>query len=112
MKGATQRRLAVRLVGAVAIAFAAALALTWMLHERLTRRDIFRLLLALDVIAASSAFLRRSFPFRTAMPKFSRVSRRDAANSPFEFSASMRTAQLSKNIASSRFALRSSIAST
>ncbi|MBQ2346280.1 MAG: SpoIIE family protein phosphatase [Kiritimatiellae bacterium] len=44
MKGATQRRLAVRLVGAVAIAFAASLALTWMLHERLTRRDIFRLI--------------------------------------------------------------------
>ena len=40
----SQRRLAIRLVGAVAIAFAASMALTWMLHERLTRRDIFRLI--------------------------------------------------------------------
>ena len=43
MKGQAQRKLAWRLVGAVAIAFAASLALTWMLHEKMTRREMRRL---------------------------------------------------------------------
>ena len=39
-----QKKLVWRLVGAVAIAFVASLALTWVLHEQLTRRDTRRLL--------------------------------------------------------------------
>ncbi len=39
----SQRRLKWRLVGAVAIAFAASMALTWMLHEKMTRRETRRL---------------------------------------------------------------------
>ena len=37
--GTAQRKLARRLVGAVALAFVASLVLTWMLHEQLTWRD-------------------------------------------------------------------------
>ena len=37
--GTAQRKLAWRLVGAVALAFVASLVLTWMLHEQLTWRD-------------------------------------------------------------------------
>ena len=43
MKAGAQRKLAGRLVGAVLIAFAASMALTWMLHERMTRREMYRL---------------------------------------------------------------------
>ncbi len=42
--GPQQRRLAVRLVGAVALAFAASLVLTWTLHEKITRRDMLHLI--------------------------------------------------------------------
>ena len=38
MKNVSQRKLAGRLVGAVLLAFAASMAFTWMLHERMTRR--------------------------------------------------------------------------
>ena len=38
-----QRRLAWRLLGAVAIAFVASLALTWVLHERMTKSEMLRL---------------------------------------------------------------------
>ena len=41
---AIQRRLVRRLVGAVAVAFAASMALTWILHERMTRREVFHLI--------------------------------------------------------------------
>jgi serine phosphatase RsbU (regulator of sigma subunit)/anti-sigma regulatory factor (Ser/Thr protein kinase) len=43
MKTVAQRKLARRLVGAVAIAFAASMVLTWMLHERMTQREMRRL---------------------------------------------------------------------
>ncbi len=43
MKTEAQRKLAGRLVGAVLIAFAASMALTWMLHERMTRHEMYRL---------------------------------------------------------------------
>lgn len=39
----TRRRLALRLVGAVVVAFAASMALTWMLHERMTMRELHNL---------------------------------------------------------------------
>ena len=44
VNGTAQRRLAWRLLGAVAIAFAASLAFTWTLHEWLTGRDMKRLI--------------------------------------------------------------------
>ena len=40
MKSMAQRKLARRLVGAVSIAFLASMALTWMLHEKMTSREI------------------------------------------------------------------------
>ena len=40
---AAQRRLAWRLVGAVAIAFAASMALTWVLHERMAKSEMHRM---------------------------------------------------------------------
>ena len=43
MKTDGRRRLAWRLVGAVAIAFAASMALTWVLHERMTQGELHRL---------------------------------------------------------------------
>ena len=43
MKTVSQRRLAWRLVGAVALAFAASMALTWVLHERMTQGELHRL---------------------------------------------------------------------
>ena len=43
MKTASQRRLAWRLVGAVALAFAASMVLTWVLHERMTQSELHRL---------------------------------------------------------------------
>ena len=43
VKGTAQRRLVRRLVGSVAIAFAASLALTWTLHEKMTSREVSRL---------------------------------------------------------------------
>lgn len=39
-----QRKLAFRLVGSVAIAFVASMALTWMLHERMTKRELRHLI--------------------------------------------------------------------
>ena len=43
MKAVSQRRLIWRLVGAVATAFAASMALTWVLHERMTRSEMHHL---------------------------------------------------------------------
>ena len=43
MKADGRRRLAWRLVGAVALAFAASMALTWVLHERMTQGELHRL---------------------------------------------------------------------
>lgn len=43
MKAGAQRKLVRRLVGAVLLAFAASMVLTWMLHERMTRREMWRL---------------------------------------------------------------------
>ncbi len=43
MKNAAQRKLAWRLVGAVAISFAASLVFTWFFHENLTEREMHRL---------------------------------------------------------------------
>ena len=43
MKTSAQRNLVRRLVGSVAIAFVAAMALTWTTHERITNRDMHRL---------------------------------------------------------------------
>lgn len=40
MMSVAQNRLAWRLIGAVAIAFAASMALTWMLHEKMTQREM------------------------------------------------------------------------
>ena len=44
MKSMAQRKLARRLVGAVSIAFIASMAFTWMLHEKMSRREIQRLI--------------------------------------------------------------------
>ena len=43
MKNAAQRKLVWRLVGAVTLAFGASMVLTWMFHEHMTRREMFRL---------------------------------------------------------------------
>ena len=43
MKPTAQRKLVWRLAGAVAIAFAASMALTWALHERMAKREMHRL---------------------------------------------------------------------
>ena len=43
MKTDGRRRLAWRLVGAVALAFAASMVLTWVLHERMTQGELHRL---------------------------------------------------------------------
>ena len=43
-RDAAQRRLVRRLIGAVAVAFVASMALTWILHERMTRREVFHLI--------------------------------------------------------------------
>ena len=43
MKSAAQRKLAWRLVGSVVVAFAASMVLTWMLHERMTVREMHNL---------------------------------------------------------------------
>ena len=43
MKTDARRRLALQLVGAVAIAFAASMVLTWVLHERMTQSEMRRL---------------------------------------------------------------------
>ncbi len=43
MKTVAMRKLALRLVGAVLIAFVASMALTWMLHERMALREMHRL---------------------------------------------------------------------
>ena len=40
----TQRKLVVRLVGAVALAFAASMALTWLLHDKMAARDAYSLI--------------------------------------------------------------------
>ena len=39
----SNRRLVFRLVGAVAIAFVASMVLTWILHERMTKREMQRI---------------------------------------------------------------------
>ena len=49
----------------------------------------------LSAMAASSAALSTSLPFRTAMPKFSRVCSGDAAIAPPDSSATIRAVQLS-----------------
>ena len=49
----------------------------------------------LSAMAASSAALSAALPFRTAMPKFSRVCSGDAAIFPPDSSATSRTVQLS-----------------
>ena len=43
MKPTPQRKLVWRLVGAVAVAFLASMMLTWILHENMTKREMFRL---------------------------------------------------------------------
>ena len=40
----TDRKLAFRLAGAVGVAFLASLALTWLMHDRMTERDAHRLI--------------------------------------------------------------------
>ena len=43
MKATAQRKLVWRLVGAVVIAFTASMILTWILHERITKKEMYRL---------------------------------------------------------------------
>ena len=43
MRSSAQRKLVWQLVGAVAIAFTASMVLTWVLHERMTRREMERI---------------------------------------------------------------------
>ena len=40
----TQKKLVARLAGAVAVAFVASMALTWLLHDRMTARDAHKLI--------------------------------------------------------------------
>ena len=52
----SNRKLVLRLVGAVAVAFCASMALTWLLHDRMTSYEAHRLIekRAMDAGATSS----------------------------------------------------------
>ncbi len=71
----TDRKLAFRLAGAVGVAFLASLALTWLMHDRMTERDAHRLIdIAFDDIenaireAVDRRLVRQAMLFRDRLP--------------------------------------------
>ena len=70
-----QRKLVARLAGAVLVAFLASLALTWLLHDRMTARDAHKLIDVAfkDVMGAirekvDRRLVRQAMLFRDKLP--------------------------------------------
>ena len=71
-----QRKLVIRLAGAVLLAFIASMALTWILHDRMTARDAYKLIDSafLDVEGAiresvDRRLIRQAMTFRDRLPE-------------------------------------------
>ena len=71
-----QRKLVIRLAGAVLLAFIASMALTWLLHDRMTARDAYKLIDSafLDVEGAiresvDRRLIRQAMTFRDRLPE-------------------------------------------